>query len=35
MGRTETGSKDKVLDFSERGNIAWQLCTGATDSGGV
>lgn len=28
-GRTETC--DKVLDFSERGSIAWQLCIGAAN----
>ena len=34
-GRRETGAKDKILDFPERGNIAWQFCTGAADSGEV
>lgn len=35
IGRMETGAKDKVLDFSETGSTAQQLCTGAADRGEV
>lgn len=31
MGKAETAAK--VLDFYEKGNTAWQLWTGAADSG--